>query len=107
MLAAWLPGNSTYDNPRAARPGGCLVQYFPYPPRRPMRGVGKNRAMNTASVSTLLEQESGTKWVRLRGERHGVQVRLRPGYQALRRHLARPVLPFGAAASASRTSAAP
>ena len=33
-----------------------------------MRGAGKNRAMNTASVSTLLEQESETKWVGLRGE---------------------------------------
>ena len=31
MLAAWLPGNSTYDNPRAARPGGCLSPVLPLP----------------------------------------------------------------------------
>jgi len=29
MLAARLPGNSTYDNPRAGRPGGCLISVSP------------------------------------------------------------------------------
>jgi hypothetical protein len=30
MLAARLPGNSTYDNPRAGRPGGCPMPALPF-----------------------------------------------------------------------------
>jgi len=36
MLAARLPGNSNYDNPRPGRSGVALSQYFPYPPRGPI-----------------------------------------------------------------------
>ncbi len=59
-----------------------------------MRGAGKNRAMNTASVSTLLEQESETKWGGYAANGTGSSVRLRPGCQALRRHLAPPCFPL-------------
>jgi len=34
MLAARLPGNPTYGNPRAGRPGGCHIPVLPLPAKR-------------------------------------------------------------------------
>jgi len=62
MLAARLPGDSGYDNPRAGVPGVALFGAGPYSPRRPMTrsalasGSGRGAAAGRPGFATALRR---------------------------------------------------